>query len=63
MQQVLRFLADENGPTAVEYAIMLGLIIIVCLSTIASLGDIVMDSFSATGDALDSLQPTAASGS
>jgi pilus assembly protein Flp/PilA len=37
-QQVRRFLVAEDGPTAVEYAVMLALIIIVCLTAIASVG-------------------------
>jgi pilus assembly protein Flp/PilA len=32
------FLVDENGPTAVEYAVMLALIIIVCIVAITTLG-------------------------
>jgi pilus assembly protein Flp/PilA len=34
----LRFLADEDGPTAVEYAVMLALIIVVCIGAITTLG-------------------------
>jgi pilus assembly protein Flp/PilA len=33
-----RFLTSEDGPTAVEYAVMLALIIIVCLVAIKSVG-------------------------
>ena len=33
-----RFLVSEDGPTAVEYAVMLALIIVVCLTAISSLG-------------------------
>lgn len=33
-----RFLKSEDGPTAVEYAVMLALIVIVCLTAINSLG-------------------------
>ncbi len=33
-----QFLASEDGPTAVEYAVMLALIVIVCLSAISSIG-------------------------
>ena len=33
-----RFLSEENGPTAVEYAVMLSLIVIVCLTAITSIG-------------------------
>jgi pilus assembly protein Flp/PilA len=32
------FLKDESGPTAVEYAIMMALIIVVCLVSITALG-------------------------
>jgi pilus assembly protein Flp/PilA len=35
---VERFLRDEAGPTAVEYAVMLALIIVVCLAAIAFMG-------------------------
>ena len=37
-QKVQRFLVSEDGPTAVEYAVMLALIIIVCLTAINSIG-------------------------
>ena len=33
-----QFLRDEDGPTAVEYAVMLALIIVVCLAAITTLG-------------------------
>jgi pilus assembly protein Flp/PilA len=32
------FLKSEDGPTAVEYAVMLALIIIVCLTAITAVG-------------------------
>jgi len=32
------FLSAEEGPTAVEYAVMLALIILVCFTAIATLG-------------------------
>lgn len=37
--KVQRFLKSEDGPTAVEYAIMLALIVIVCLTAIQAIGD------------------------
>ena len=37
-KKVQRFLVSEDGPTAVEYAVMLALIIIVCLTAITSIG-------------------------
>ena len=36
--KVRRFLTSEDGPTAVEYAVMLSLIVIVCLTAITSIG-------------------------
>jgi pilus assembly protein Flp/PilA len=33
-----RFLVSEDGPTAVEYAVMLSLIVVVCLTAIQSIG-------------------------
>ena len=33
-----KFLVSEDGPTAVEYAVMLALIIVVCLTAIQAVG-------------------------
>ena len=38
MKALKRFLKSEDGPTAVEYAVMLALIIVVCLTAITTLG-------------------------
>lgn len=38
MKAVLRFLKSDDGPAAVEYAVMLALIIIVALTAITTLG-------------------------
>jgi pilus assembly protein Flp/PilA len=35
---VKNFLVSEDGPTAVEYAVMLALIVVVCLTAISSIG-------------------------
>ncbi len=35
---VVEFLKEEDGPTAVEYAVMLALIVIFCLGTISLVG-------------------------
>ena len=35
---VKNFLVSEDGPTAVEYAVMLALIVIVCLTSISAIG-------------------------
>ncbi len=37
-QKVQQFLVSEDGPTAVEYAVMLALIVIVCLTAIQAIG-------------------------
>jgi pilus assembly protein Flp/PilA len=35
---VVNFIQREDGPTAVEYAVMLALIIVVCITAITTLG-------------------------
>ena len=45
MKRIRKFLASEDGPTAVEYAVMLALIIIVCVGGIEHLGRHTNDSF------------------
>ena len=37
-QATADFLCREDGPTAVEYAVMLALIIVVCIGAITTLG-------------------------
>lgn len=36
---IVEFCKKEDGPTEVEYAVMLALIIVVCLAAITTLGD------------------------
>jgi pilus assembly protein Flp/PilA len=43
---VIRFLQSEDGPTAVEYAVMLALIVVVCLAAITTLGQNANKTFS-----------------
>ena len=38
MSSVKNFLVSEDGPTAVEYAVMLSLIVIVCITAITAVG-------------------------
>jgi pilus assembly protein Flp/PilA len=40
------FLAKDDGPTAVEYAVMLALIIVVCIAAISTLGSNASNTFS-----------------
>jgi pilus assembly protein Flp/PilA len=37
-RKLVKFLKKEDGPTAVEYAVMLALIIVVCIAAITALG-------------------------
>ena len=37
-EKAYQFLREEDGPTAVEYAVMLALIIVVCITAITTLG-------------------------
>ena len=46
---VIQFLKQEDGPTAVEYAVMLALIIVVCIAAITTLGSNASQSFSYVG--------------
>lgn len=38
LRSIRQFFQSEDGPTAVEYAVMLALIVIVCLTAISSIG-------------------------
>jgi pilus assembly protein Flp/PilA len=48
------FLDNEDGPTAVEYAVMLALIVVVCLSAITSIGTTTSRTFSKISSAISS---------
>jgi pilus assembly protein Flp/PilA len=37
-EAIVNFIEREDGPTAVEYAVMLALIIVVCLGAVTTLG-------------------------
>jgi len=43
---LVRFISDDNGPTAVEYAVMLALIIVVCVTAVTALGTNAQQTFS-----------------
>ena len=45
---MIAFLNDENGPTAVEYAVMVAFIIVVSIAAITTLGTKVSSTFSNT---------------
>ena len=46
------FLKKEDGPTAVEYAVMLALIIVVCIAAITTLGSNANETFSFVGSSI-----------
>lgn len=52
LDKTRRFLASEDGPTAVEYSVMLALIVIVCLTAIGSIGSKTNTTFSAVSASL-----------
>jgi pilus assembly protein Flp/PilA len=51
-QFVVAFLRSEEGPTAVEYAVMLALIIAVCIGTITTLGTNANATFNSVSNAV-----------
>ena len=48
------FLKNEDGPTAVEYAVMLALIIVVCITAITALGSNANKTFSSVATTVGS---------
>lgn len=52
MKCVLNFLKDESGPTAVEYAVMLGLIIMAAIASITLFGQKNQATMESVGTAL-----------
>ena len=52
MKHLLQFLQDESGPTAVEYAVMLALIIGVCIGAVGFFGSTASGSWTDTGTKL-----------
>jgi pilus assembly protein Flp/PilA len=51
-RRCVEFLQEEDGPTAVEYAVMLALIVAVCAGTVSTLSDATKASFDASKDAI-----------
>jgi pilus assembly protein Flp/PilA len=50
---VVNFLTREDGPTAVEYAVMLALIVVVCITAITTLGTNANATFNVVGNAVN----------
>ena len=53
-EKVVNFLKREDGPTAVEYAVMLALIIVVCLVAIGNIGKGASQTFQSVANSLGS---------
>ena len=47
---IVSFVKNEDGPTAVEYAVMLALIIVVCITAITTLGTNANNTFNFVGN-------------
>ena len=54
LKNIVKFLKQEDGPTAVEYAVMLALIIVVCIAAITTLGKNANSTFTTVGNAIGS---------
>ena len=52
-----RFIQEEEGATAVEYAVMVVLIIVACIATIAILSDAIENAFQVIADTLNDRTP------
>jgi pilus assembly protein Flp/PilA len=52
-QFAVDFLKNEDGPTAVEYAVMLALIIVVCITAITALGSNANGTFNKVGTTIN----------
>ncbi len=51
-KKLVAFLKAEDGPTAVEYAVMLALIVVVCIAAITTLGSNANSTFSFVGSSI-----------
>jgi pilus assembly protein Flp/PilA len=54
LPSIARFLVSEDGPTAVEYSVMLALILVACITTISTLGQSISGTFSTVNSSLGS---------
>jgi pilus assembly protein Flp/PilA len=51
VKNMVEFLKKEDGPTAVEYAVMLALIIVVCIAAVTTIGTNASSTFSRVASA------------
>ena len=53
-QIIKRFIVSDDGPTAVEYAVMLALILLACIAAVQALGTTANSAFQSVGTAFGS---------
>ncbi len=53
MKRLIEFLREEDGPTAVEYAVMLAMILIACMAGIQMLTQKTAESYNQSGNAIE----------
>ena len=58
-KHVAEFIRSEDGPTAVEYAVMVALIIIVCITAISGLSSAIQNSFNEASATINNAGPAA----
>ena len=51
-KSIVKFVKAEDGPTAVEYAVMLALIIVVCIGAVTTLGNNAKSTFTSVGTSI-----------
>ncbi len=54
LKSVRQFVVSEDGPTAVEYAVMLALILVACITIVTTLGTTISGTFSKVNGSLGS---------
>jgi pilus assembly protein Flp/PilA len=52
-RHITTFLRDESGPTAVEYAVMLALIVAVCIASVHAMANATAGSFDNSSQSID----------
>ena len=61
-KSVVKFVKAEDGPTAVEYAVMLALILVACITIVTSLGTTVSSTYGSVNNNSSSTRVTGSSG-
>lgn len=51
--KIYRFLASEDGPTAIEYALMAALVMAVCVLAVDAVGDKLTESFTRSSNSIN----------